>query len=165
MKPSSEVFMFLYYSDNVQALEADKGVDPMAENCAEGDGRKMVSTSNLMLWMVMDFFILHCCLYTMILVVKMYQSTQQGKSRFVRKRGKVRCSKFTKKSSGYSSLKSRISVKEGELNHHYEPCGCKSACGKDCLCLLNRTHCEKYCGYVSVLYMMITSSISLSNPN
>lgn len=115
--------------------------------------------------MVMDFFILHCCLYTKILVVKMYQSTQRGKSRFVRKRGKVRCSKFTKKSSGYSSLKSRISVKEGELNHHYEPCGCKSACGKDCLCLLNRTHCEKYCGYVSVLYMMITSSISLSNPN
>ncbi|XP_074325216.1 histone-lysine N-methyltransferase CLF-like [Apium graveolens] len=102
-------------SENVLAREADKGVDPLAENCAEGDVQKM--------------------------------GTQRGgKSSFVRKRGKVRCSKFTKKSSSYSSVRSRISVKKGELNHHYEPCGCKSACGKDCLCLLNRTHCEKYCG-------------------
>lgn len=101
--------------ENVLALEADKGVDPLAENCAEGDGQKT--------------------------------GTQLGgKSRFARKRGKVRCSKYTTKSSGYSSVRSRISVKKDELNHHYEPCGCKSACGKDCLCLLNRTHCEKYCG-------------------
>lgn len=148
MKTSFEVFMFLNCSENVLTLEADKGVDPLAENCAEGDGQKMVSTSNLMIYMVMDLFILNCCLYIMVLVVKLYQGTQRGgKSRFLRKRGKVHCSKFTKKSSGYSSVRSRISVKKGELNHHYEPCGCKSACGKDCLCLLNRTHCEKYCGY------------------
>lgn len=40
MKTSSEVFMFLYCSENVLALAVDKGVDPLSENCAEGDAKR-----------------------------------------------------------------------------------------------------------------------------
>ena len=76
----------------------------------------------------------------------MNQGTQvEEKSEHVHKKGEGRLL-FTKKSSDNSS------VKKGELNHHYDPCGCKSSCGgEDCLCFLNRTYCEKYCGYVTCL--------------
>uniref|UniRef100_A0A161ZQD7 Uncharacterized protein n=1 Tax=Daucus carota subsp. sativus TaxID=79200 RepID=A0A161ZQD7_DAUCS len=71
----------------------------------------------------------------------MNQGTQvEEKSEHVHKKGEGRLL-FTKKSSDNSS------VKKVELNHHYDPCGCKSSCGgEDCLCFLNRTYCEKYCG-------------------
>ncbi|GAB4848992.1 hypothetical protein Ancab_003805 [Ancistrocladus abbreviatus] len=68
------------------------------------------------------------------------------RSRFVRRRGRVRRLKYTWKAAGYHSIRKRISERKGQPCRQYNPCGCQSACGKQCPCLLNGTCCEKYCG-------------------
>ncbi|GAA0176369.1 histone modifying enzyme [Lithospermum erythrorhizon] len=67
------------------------------------------------------------------------------RSRFLRRKGKARRLKYSWKSAGYSSMKKRISEKDQPCRH-YNPCGCKIACGKDCPCVISGTCCEKYCG-------------------
>ncbi|KAL6898089.1 hypothetical protein ACP4OV_006685 [Aristida adscensionis] len=68
------------------------------------------------------------------------------RSRFVRRRGKVRRLKYTWKSAGYHFIRKRITERKDQPCRQYNPCGCQSACGKQCPCLTNGTCCEKYCG-------------------
>ncbi|TKW20033.1 hypothetical protein SEVIR_4G059000v4 [Setaria viridis] len=68
------------------------------------------------------------------------------RSRFFRRRGKVRRLKYTWKSAGYHSIRKRITERKDQPCRQYNPCGCQSACGKQCPCLTNATCCEKYCG-------------------
>ncbi|XP_021765608.1 histone-lysine N-methyltransferase CLF-like isoform X1 [Chenopodium quinoa] len=68
------------------------------------------------------------------------------RSRYVRRRGRVRRLKYTWKSTGYHSIRKRISERKDQPCRQYNPCGCESYCGKQCSCLLNGTCCEKYCG-------------------
>ncbi|KAD4888180.1 hypothetical protein E3N88_20253 [Mikania micrantha] len=73
-------------------------------------------------------------------------TTLKRRSRFLRRRGKVRRLKYSWKSAGYHSMRKRISDKKELPCRQYNPCGCQSACGKDCSCFVNGTCCEKYCG-------------------
>lgn len=68
------------------------------------------------------------------------------RSRYLRRRGKVRRLKYTWKSAGYPSFRKRISDKKDQPCRQFNPCGCESACGKECPCHVNGTCCEKYCG-------------------
>ncbi|XP_043711399.1 histone-lysine N-methyltransferase CLF-like [Telopea speciosissima] len=68
------------------------------------------------------------------------------RSRFLRRRGRVRRLKYTWKSAGYHSIRKRISERKDQPCRQFNPCSCQSACGKQCTCLLNGTCCEKYCG-------------------
>ncbi|GJT36880.1 SET domain-containing protein [Tanacetum coccineum] len=54
------------------------------------------------------------------------------RSRFLRRRGKVRRLKYSWKSAGYHSMRKRISDKKELPCRQYNPCGCQSACGKEC---------------------------------
>ena len=79
--------------------------------------------------------------------------TSQGpelsvRSRFSRRRGRVRRLKHTSKSAGCHFIRKRIAESKDQLYQQYKPCGCQSACGKQCPCLTNGTCCEKYCGWV-----------------
>ncbi|GFP89275.1 histone-lysine n-methyltransferase clf, partial [Phtheirospermum japonicum] len=68
------------------------------------------------------------------------------RSRFLRRRGRVRRLKYTWKSAGSQSFRKRISERKDQPCRQYSPCGCQSACVKTCPCLVNGTGCEKYCG-------------------
>ncbi|XP_042057590.1 histone-lysine N-methyltransferase CLF-like [Salvia splendens] len=68
------------------------------------------------------------------------------RSRFLRRKGRVRRLKYTWKSAGYQSFRKRISERKDQPCRQYSPCGCQTACGKTCPCLVNGTCCEKYCG-------------------
>ncbi|GAU26043.1 hypothetical protein TSUD_225040 [Trifolium subterraneum] len=68
------------------------------------------------------------------------------RSKFLRRRGRVRRLKYTWKSAAYHSIRKRITERKDQPCRQYNPCGCQSACGKECPCLLNGTCCEKYCG-------------------
>ncbi|CAA0840978.1 Histone-lysine N-methyltransferase CLF [Striga hermonthica] len=68
------------------------------------------------------------------------------RSRFLRRKGRVRRLKYTWKSAGSQSFRKRISERKDQPCRQYSPCGCQSACGKTCPCLINGTCCEKYCG-------------------
>ncbi|PON67154.1 Histone-lysine N-methyltransferase, EZ [Trema orientale] len=68
------------------------------------------------------------------------------RSRFLRRRGRVRRLKYTWKSAAYHSIRKRITERKDQPCRQYNPCNCQTACGKQCACLLNGTCCEKYCG-------------------
>ncbi|GKU94770.1 hypothetical protein SLEP1_g8215 [Rubroshorea leprosula] len=68
------------------------------------------------------------------------------RSKFLRRRGRVRRLKYTWKSAAYHSIRKRISERKDQPCRQYNPCNCETACGKQCACLLNGTCCEKYCG-------------------
>ncbi|KAL9464289.1 hypothetical protein AB3S75_001981 [Citrus x aurantiifolia] len=68
------------------------------------------------------------------------------RSRYLRRRGRVRRLKYTWKSAAYHSIRKRITERKDQPCRQYNPCGCQTACGKQCPCLLNGTCCEKYCG-------------------
>ncbi|VVB02159.1 unnamed protein product [Arabis nemorensis] len=68
------------------------------------------------------------------------------RSRFLRRRGKVRRLKYTWKSAAYHSIRKRTTEKKDQPCRQFNPCNCKTACGKECTCLLTGTCCEKYCG-------------------
>ncbi|CAM0912951.1 unnamed protein product [Alopecurus aequalis] len=68
------------------------------------------------------------------------------RSRFFRRRRRVRPVKHTSKSAGHHFIRKRIAESKDQLYQQYHPCGCQSACGKECPCLINDTCCEKYCG-------------------
>ncbi|XP_073220542.1 histone-lysine N-methyltransferase CLF isoform X2 [Cicer arietinum] len=68
------------------------------------------------------------------------------RSRFLRRRGRVRRLKYTWKSAAYHSIRKRITERKDQPCRQYNPCGCQTACGKQCSCLQNGTCCEKYCG-------------------
>ncbi|KAL9378322.1 hypothetical protein Peur_029657 [Populus x canadensis] len=68
------------------------------------------------------------------------------RSRFLRRRGRVRRLKYSWKSTAYHSIRKRITERKDQPCRQYNPCSCQAACGKQCTCLLNGTCCEKYCG-------------------
>ncbi|CAL1408634.1 unnamed protein product [Linum trigynum] len=68
------------------------------------------------------------------------------RSRFLRRRGRVRRLKYSWKSTAYHSIRKRISERKDQPCRQYNPCNCQTACGKECPCHLNGTCCEKYCG-------------------
>ncbi|EEF38818.1 enhancer of zeste, ezh, putative [Ricinus communis] len=68
------------------------------------------------------------------------------RSRFLRRRGRVRRLKYSWKSTAYHSIRKRITERKDQPCRQYNPCNCQTACGKQCACLLNGTCCEKYCG-------------------
>lgn len=68
------------------------------------------------------------------------------RSRFLRRRGRVRRLKYTWKSAAYHSIRKRITERKDQPCRQYNPCNCQTACGKQCSCLVNGTCCEKYCG-------------------
>ncbi|KAJ8770640.1 hypothetical protein K2173_021287 [Erythroxylum novogranatense] len=68
------------------------------------------------------------------------------RSRFLRRRGRVRRLKYSWKSTAYHSIRKRISERKDQPCRQYNPCNCQTACGKQCACHLNGTCCEKYCG-------------------
>ncbi|KAF7093912.1 hypothetical protein CFC21_096287 [Triticum aestivum] len=61
-------------------------------------------------------------------------------SRRPRKQGKV---KHISRSAVYPLITKRIAARKGELRQHYNPCGCQSACGKQCPCRENYTSCVR----------------------
>nr|AEZ06400.1 CLF-like protein [Aquilegia coerulea] len=73
-------------------------------------------------------------------------SELRTRSRFMRRKGKVRRLKYSWKSAAYNTIRKRITEKKDQPCRQYNPCGCQSACGKQCSCLINGTCCEKYCG-------------------
>ncbi|KAM1174863.1 hypothetical protein PS1_027704 [Malus domestica] len=68
------------------------------------------------------------------------------RSKFLRRRGRVRRLKYTWKSAAYHSIRKRITERKDQPCRQYNPCTCQTACGKQCSCLQNGTCCEKYCG-------------------
>ncbi|CAD5319292.1 unnamed protein product [Arabidopsis thaliana] len=76
----------------------------------------------------------------------MVNNQVRRRSRFLRRRGKVRRLKYTWKSAAYHSIRKRITEKKDQPCRQFNPCNCKIGCGKECPCLLNGTCCEKYCG-------------------
>nr|GEV27951.1 histone-lysine N-methyltransferase CLF [Tanacetum cinerariifolium] len=70
---------------------------------------------------------------------------QRG-SKFMRRKGKTRRLKDSRKSGIFHYMKKGISDKEDLPCRQYNPCGCQSSCGDDCPCLAIHTCCEKYCG-------------------
>lgn len=68
------------------------------------------------------------------------------RTRFWRRRGRVRRLKYTWKSAGHPSIRKRIADSKDQPCKQYTPCNCQSACGKQCPCLESGTCCEKYCG-------------------
>ncbi|KAH7520201.1 hypothetical protein FEM48_Zijuj08G0119100 [Ziziphus jujuba var. spinosa] len=72
------------------------------------------------------------------------------RSRFLRRKGRVRRLKYTWKSAAYHSIRKRITERKDQPCRQYNPCNCQTACGKQCACLLNGTCCEKYCGHIHI---------------
>ncbi|KAI3952395.1 hypothetical protein MKX01_005262 [Papaver californicum] len=70
-------------------------------------------------------------------------TTGRTRSRFMRRRGKVRRLKY---STGYHAFRKRIIERKDLPCKQFNPCNCQSACGKQCSCHLGGTCCEKYCG-------------------
>ncbi|KAF2283740.1 hypothetical protein GH714_014701 [Hevea brasiliensis] len=66
------------------------------------------------------------------------------RSRFLRRRGRVRRLKYSWKSTAYHSIRKWITERKDQPCRQYNPCSCQTACGKQCACLLNGTCCEKY---------------------
>nr|GEV54448.1 histone-lysine N-methyltransferase EZ1 [Tanacetum cinerariifolium] len=64
----------------------------------------------------------------------------------MRRKGKTRRLKDSRKSGIFHYMKKGISDKEDLPCRQYNPCGCQSSCGDDCPCLASHTCCEKYCG-------------------
>ncbi|GKF25503.1 histone-lysine N-methyltransferase CLF, partial [Tanacetum coccineum] len=62
--------------------------------------------------------------------------TQRG-SKFMRRKGKTRPLKCTRKSRIFHYMRKRIYDKEDLPCRQYNPCGCQSSYGDDCLCLAN----------------------------
>ncbi|XAR74004.1 Histone-lysine N-methyltransferase [Bertholletia excelsa] len=118
MKTCSEIFLHMNCSENMLSFRAGDGVNYLQGGYSKVD-----------------------CNETM------YQGNElRRKSRFLRRRGRVRRLKYTWKSAGYHSIRKRISERKDQPCRQYNPCGCQTACGKDCPCLVNGTCCEKYCG-------------------
>lgn len=68
------------------------------------------------------------------------------RTRFWRKKGRVRRLKYTWKSAGHPAIRKRIVDAKDQPCKQYTPCSCKFSCGKTCECLHSGTCCEKYCG-------------------
>ncbi|KAI8542129.1 hypothetical protein RHMOL_Rhmol08G0115300 [Rhododendron molle] len=116
MKTCSEVFQYMNCSENGIFSRAGDGADSLLDGFSKVDCNDTMSNK------------------------------VRRRSRFLRRRGKVRRLKYSWKSAGYHSMRKRISERKDLPCRQYNPCGCQSSCGKECPCLVNETCCEKYCG-------------------
>ncbi|KAK5793017.1 histone-lysine N-methyltransferase CLF-like [Gossypium arboreum] len=117
LKTCWEVFLYMTCSDNKLACHAADGVLSLLEGCSKFDLNGAVGNNEV-----------------------------RRRSRFLRRRGRVRRLKYTWKSAAYHSIRKRITERKDQPCRQYNPCSCQTACGKQCSCLLNGTCCEKYCG-------------------
>ncbi|CAK9167126.1 unnamed protein product [Ilex paraguariensis] len=116
MRTCAEVFKCMNHSENKLSIQAGDRANSLPGGCSKGDGNEPVGNE------------------------------VRRRSRFLRRRGRVRRLKYSWKSAGYHSIRKRISERKDQPCRQYNPCGCQSACGKECPCLVNGTCCEKYCG-------------------
>lgn len=116
MKTCLEVFQYMNYVEDKRTYGAAGGANSLVEGHAKVDYNESMGNE------------------------------LRTRSRFLRRRGRVRRLKYTWKSAGYHSIRKRITERKDQPCRQYNPCGCQSACGKQCPCLVNGTCCEKYCG-------------------
>ncbi|XP_022739202.1 histone-lysine N-methyltransferase CLF-like isoform X2 [Durio zibethinus] len=117
LKTCWEVFQYMTCSDNKLACHAADGVISLLEGYSKFDLNGTMGNNEV-----------------------------RRRSRFLRRRGRVRRLKYTWKSAAYHSIRKRITERKDQPCRQYNPCSCQTACGKQCACLLNGTCCEKYCG-------------------
>ncbi|XWS33589.1 hypothetical protein CRYUN_Cryun22dG0096200 [Craigia yunnanensis] len=117
LKTCWEVFQYMTCSDNKLACHAADGVISLLEGYSKFDLNGTMGNNEV-----------------------------RQRSRFVRRRGRVRRLKYTWKSAASHSIRKRITERKDQPCRQYNPCSCQTACGKQCSCLLNGTCCEKYCG-------------------
>ncbi|XP_020537308.1 histone-lysine N-methyltransferase CLF isoform X2 [Jatropha curcas] len=117
LKTCWEVFQYMNYSDNRLACQAGDAANSLGEGYSKFDFNGSMSNNEV-----------------------------RRRSRFLRRRGRVRRLKYSWKSTAYHSIRKRITERKDQPCRQYNPCGCRTACGKQCSCLLNGTCCEKYCG-------------------
>ncbi|XWS41886.1 hypothetical protein CRYUN_Cryun17cG0121000 [Craigia yunnanensis] len=117
LKTCWEVFQYMACSDNKLACHAGDGVISLLEGYSNFDLNGTMGNNEV-----------------------------RRRSRFLRRRGRVRRLKYTWKSAAYHSIRKRITERKDQPCRQYNPCSCQTACGKQCSCLLNGTCCEKYCG-------------------
>ncbi|KAK8556762.1 hypothetical protein V6N12_003157 [Hibiscus sabdariffa] len=117
LKTCWEVFQYMTGADNKLAYHAASGVLSLLEGCSKYDLNGAMGSNEV-----------------------------RRRSRFLRRRGRVRRLKYTWKSTAYHSIRKRITERKDQPCRQYNPCSCQTACGKQCSCLLNGTCCEKYCG-------------------
>ncbi|KAJ8530908.1 hypothetical protein K7X08_023789 [Anisodus acutangulus] len=111
-----EVFQYMNNSGNKLFSGAGDGMDGILEGGSNGDGMDIMGNE------------------------------PRRRSRFLRRRGRVRRLKYTWKSAGYHAIRKRISERKDQPCRQFNPCGCQGPCGKECPCIINGTCCEKYCG-------------------
>ncbi|XP_022775178.1 histone-lysine N-methyltransferase CLF-like isoform X2 [Durio zibethinus] len=117
LKTCWEVFQYMTCSDNKVACHAADGFISLLEGYSKFDLNGTMGNNEV-----------------------------RRRSRFLRRRARVRRLKYTWKSAAYHSIRKRITERKDQPCRQYNPCGCQTACGKQCSCLLNGTCCEKYCG-------------------
>ncbi|GLU20041.1 hypothetical protein SLE2022_362580 [Rubroshorea leprosula] len=117
LKTCWEVFQYMTCSENKLSCQASDGVISLLEGYPKFDLNGAMGNNEV-----------------------------RRRSRFLRRRGRVRRLKYTWKSAAYHSIRKRISERKDQPCRQYNPCNCGTACGKQCTCLLNGTCCEKYCG-------------------
>ncbi|XP_071915406.1 histone-lysine N-methyltransferase CLF isoform X2 [Coffea arabica] len=116
LKTCSEVFLYMNSYDNKLISQSGDGANALIDGYYKVDGKETMGNG------------------------------VRRRSKFLRRRGRVRRLKYTWKSAGYHSIRKRISERKDQPCRQYNPCGCQSPCGKECPCLVNGTCCEKYCG-------------------
>ncbi|XP_055825652.1 histone-lysine N-methyltransferase CLF isoform X2 [Solanum dulcamara] len=116
LKMCWEVFQYMNNSGNKLFSGAGDGMDGILEGGSNGDGQEIMGNE------------------------------PRRRSRFLRRRGRVRRLKYTWKSAGYHAIRKRISERKDQPCRQFNPCGCQGPCGKECPCIVNGTCCEKYCG-------------------
>ncbi|KAK6793583.1 hypothetical protein RDI58_007036 [Solanum bulbocastanum] len=116
LKTCWEVFHYMNNSGNKLFSGTGDGMDGILEGGSNGDGQEIMGNE------------------------------PRRRSRFLRRRGRVRRLKYTWKSTGYHAIRKRISERKDQPCRQFNPCGCQGPCGKECSCIVNGTCCEKYCG-------------------
>ncbi|GAV67751.1 SET domain-containing protein [Cephalotus follicularis] len=117
LKTCWEIFQYMTYSENKLSCQAGDAANSLLEGFSKFDFNGSMSGNEV-----------------------------RRRSRFLRRRGRVRRLKYTWKSAAYHSIRKRITERKDQPCRQYNPCNCQTACGKQCSCLLNGTCCEKYCG-------------------
>ncbi|XP_060187683.1 histone-lysine N-methyltransferase CLF isoform X2 [Lycium barbarum] len=120
LKTCWEVFQYMNNSGNKLLSGAGDGMDDILEGGSNGDGQEIMGNE------------------------------PRRRSRFLRRRGRVRRLKYTWKSAGYHAIRKRISERKDQPCRQFNPCGCQGPCGKECSCIVNGTCCEKYCGEIAM---------------
>ncbi|XP_021637659.2 histone-lysine N-methyltransferase CLF isoform X2 [Hevea brasiliensis] len=117
LKTCWEVFQFMTCSENQLACQAGDVANSLGEGYSKFDFNGAMGNNQV-----------------------------RRRSRFLRRRGRVRRLKYSWKSTAYHSIRKWITERKDQPCRQYNPCSCQTACGKQCACLLNGTCCEKYCG-------------------